>query len=188
MDTSLKRIVDNAKLGKDNVLHSFHETTNRNGEHLFDFLQSNNLIAANCHFQKPLRKLWTFKYPNKTRSQLDYILVRRKWIYSVKNCEAFSSTFNSVCSDHRPLTITVKLSLRAQRIQSAPSRAINFKSLTSSQDLKHKYAVDVTNRFSTLLQQQEEITIQSKYDSLINHVVKLVKNCSPKGQRRNGLT
>ena len=80
----------NAKLCRDNVRYSFHETTNRNGDHLQELMETFNLIAANCHFQKPARKQWTFTYPNGTRAQLDYILVRRKWINSVRNCEPYS--------------------------------------------------------------------------------------------------
>ena len=68
----------NAKLGRDSVRYSLHEATNRNGEHLYDLMHSFNLIAANCHFQKPQRKLWTFTYPNGSKAQLDYILVRSK--------------------------------------------------------------------------------------------------------------
>ena len=128
----------NAKLGSENVQYSFHKSTNRNGEHLFDFIQSFNLIAANCHFQKPKRKLWTLKYPNKAKAQLDYILIRRKWINSVRDCQPFSTTFNSICSDYRPISLTIKLSLRTQKPNQGPSKSINFKSLSSSSDLRHQ--------------------------------------------------
>ena len=40
----------NAQLGKDDVLHSFHENTNRNGEHLLNFIESFDLIPANTYF------------------------------------------------------------------------------------------------------------------------------------------
>ena len=43
----------NAQLGTDNVHHSFHEHTNCNGEHLFSFMESIDLVASNTHFQKP---------------------------------------------------------------------------------------------------------------------------------------
>jgi len=45
---------------------------------------------------------------------LDYILVNMKWINSVKNAEACSS-FASVGSDHKIVTIEVKLSLRVTK-------------------------------------------------------------------------
>ena len=175
----------NAKLGSDNVKHSFHQKTNRNGEHLHDFMESFNLIATNCHLQKPKRKLWTFKYPNKTKAQLDYILVRKKWVNSVRNCEPFSTTFNSICSDHRPLSMTIKLSLRAQKPNTGSSRSINFKSLSSSLDPRQKYAVEVSNRFSSLLQEHpEEISIQDKYDCLVKSCTEAGRQMLPKKPKK----
>mgnify|MGYP001424411811 CR=1 FL=1 len=57
----------NAQLGTDNVPESYNAHTNRNGEHLVDFLESFDLVAANTRFQKPDRKLWTCQYPNGSR-------------------------------------------------------------------------------------------------------------------------
>jgi hypothetical protein len=67
----------NAKLGTDEVLFSFHNSTNRNGSYLLDLVNSFNLVVTNTKFNKPHRKLWTFQYPNATKAQLDYILVRK---------------------------------------------------------------------------------------------------------------
>ena len=171
----------NAKLGRDHVRYSFHQSTNRNGEHLLDFLQSFNLVASNCHFQKPARKIWTFTYPNKTREQLDYILVRRKWLNSVKDCEPFSSTFSSLCSDHRPLSMRIRLSLRAQKVTSDPSRSVNFRSLTLSKDLRNDYAITVSNRFSSLLHEDsEDPPLQSRYDVLSDTCIEVGKQMLPK--------
>ena len=40
-------------------------------------------------FQKKYAKLWTHIYPNGVKAQLDYMLVNRKWINSLMNCEAY---------------------------------------------------------------------------------------------------
>ena len=48
------------------------------------------------------------------KSQIDFILVNRKWRNSVKNVEPYSS-FSSVGSDHRIVTAKVKLSLRSNK-------------------------------------------------------------------------
>ena len=93
----------NAQLGSDKVLHSYHLQTNRNGEHLFDFMETFDLTSANTHFQKPPRKLWTCQYPNGSRGQVDHIIVRRKWVRSVRNIETYASTFLSIQSDHKAL-------------------------------------------------------------------------------------
>ena len=51
----------NAHIGKDNPHHkfSFHQTTNRNGEHFLHFLIENKLHCLNTRFQKRSGKKWT---------------------------------------------------------------------------------------------------------------------------------
>ena len=167
----------NAQLGSDKVLHSYHQLTNRNGEHLLSFMESFDLVAANSRFQKPSRKLWTCQYPNGSRGQVDYILVRRKWFRTVTNIETYTSTFNSIHSDHKALTAQVKLRFRAPKKKQSAFRSVNFKSLTSSKDLQHQYAVEVHNRFSSLINElPNQPSPQEKYDSL-------GKACSEVGQQ-----
>lgn len=166
----------NAQLGSDKVLHSYHLQTNRNGEHLFDFMETFDLTSANTHFQKPPRKLWTCQYPNGSRGQVDHIIVRRKWVRSVRNIETYASTFLAIQSDHKALTAKVKLRLRAPKKKQSTFRTVNFRSLTSSEDLQYQYAVEVHNRFSFLLEElPEQPSVQEKYDSLS-------KSCSEVGQ------
>ena len=91
----------NAHLGKDFALFSYHETTNTNGNYLIDLCQESDLIVTNTMFQKKKGKLWTYiSDMTGKKSQVDYILVNRKWKNSVKNSEAYSS-FSSLGSDHR---------------------------------------------------------------------------------------
>ena len=43
----------NAHLGKDSgYKYAYHQTTNRNGQMLKDYLQENNMLCLNTHFQK----------------------------------------------------------------------------------------------------------------------------------------
>ena len=81
------------------------------------------------------------------KSQVDYILVNRKWKNSVKNSEAYSS-FSSLGSDHRIVTARVKLSLRACK---SPSKGVpyDWKALENP-ELQEKYSVEVKNRFTVL--------------------------------------
>ena len=48
---------------------------------------------------------------NGAKSQIDFIMIRRKWRNSLKNCETYNS-FSSIGLDHRILTAKIKLSLR----------------------------------------------------------------------------
>ena len=58
------------------------------------------LMFANTNFMKPGAKLWTFQHPSGSRSQIDCILIRKKWRNSMRNCQA-NSSFSSIGSDHR---------------------------------------------------------------------------------------
>lgn len=90
----------NARIGPEEALYNYSLETNRNGQQLCDFMDQFNLIAINTRFQKHRSKLWTFTYPNGSKAQLDFILGRKKWRNSFKDCAAFN-TFESICSDHR---------------------------------------------------------------------------------------
>ena len=99
---------------------SYHNSKNRNGNHLADYLEENNLLCLNTHYQKRPSKLWTHTYPNRSHGQLDYIFINKKWKNSALNCEAYK-TFDSVGSDHKIVSAKIRLSLRANKIKSSKS-------------------------------------------------------------------
>ena len=91
----------NAKIGQsEDHKYAYHQQTNRNGQYLHNVITENGLSCLNTQFQKKCGKLWTHKYPNGVKAQLDYMLVNRKWINSVMNCEAYNN-FEGVSSDRR---------------------------------------------------------------------------------------
>ena len=70
----------NAQIGKNrNNKYSLHNTSNRNGQHLIDFMIENRLKCLNTNFQKREGKLWTYTYANKSKAQIDYVFINRKW-------------------------------------------------------------------------------------------------------------
>ena len=82
----------NAQIGKNgNNKYSLHNTSNRNGQHLTDFMIENRLACLNTNYQKREGKLWTYTYANNTKAQIDYVLINKKWKNSAMNCEAYSS-------------------------------------------------------------------------------------------------
>ena len=102
----------NAQIGKNrNNKYSLHNMSNRNGQHLIDFMIENRLTCLNTNFQKREGKLWTYTYANNSKALIDYVFINRKWKNSAMNCEAYSS-FEGVSSDHRIVTAKVRLSLR----------------------------------------------------------------------------
>ena len=158
----------NAKLGTDDVTFSYHTETNRNGEHLVDIMEEFNLYPANTKFMKSKNQLWTFEYPNGTRAQLDFILVRKKWQNSIKDCRAYSS-FSSVGSDHRIVSATVKLSFRvSKKLAPDPMKAIDWKAVNRDKTLSSQYTVNVFNRFQELSRYDSEST---RLDSRNIHLI-----------------
>lgn len=73
------------------------------------------MMVGNTNFRKKHSKLWTFiSDMSGSKTQVDYILINRKWKNSLKNCEAYNS-FSNIGSDHRIVTAKLKLSLRVPR-------------------------------------------------------------------------
>ena len=76
----------NSQIGK-NVNHkvSLHNSSNRNGEHLTDFILENRFTRLNTNFQKREGKLWTYTYANNTKAQIDNVFQNKKWNNSALN-------------------------------------------------------------------------------------------------------
>ena len=53
-------------------------------------------------------KLWTYTYTNNSKTEIDYVFIKRKWNNSAVNCEAYSS-FEGVSTDHRIVTAKIRL-------------------------------------------------------------------------------
>ena len=102
----------NARMGPEDVQYTYNTTTNNNGNRLKEMMEEYQLLVANSQFQKKKEKLWTWISPHKTKHQIDYIIVRKKWRKSIRNCEAYN-TFISLESDHRIVVANVILRLRA---------------------------------------------------------------------------
>ena len=138
----------NAHMGTDIVPYSFHEQSNGNGRLLQELCIETDLIVTNTILDKRPGKLWTYiSDMSGIKTQIDYILVNRKWRNSVHNCEAYSC-FSSMGSDHRLVTAKVKVSLRMRK---SPPKKIHYDwSVLKDSDLQKAYAVEVKNRFSQL--------------------------------------
>ena len=119
----------NAQLGKsDGYKYSYHDTSNRNGKKLHDFVKENDLFCLNTKYQHKMGRRWTHTYPNSSKAQLDYIFLNKKWKNSAMNCRAYN-TFDSVKSDHRIVTAKFRLSLRANKIKVSQHLPSDFKKM-----------------------------------------------------------
>ena len=83
---------------------------NDRGERLIQFCVENDLMVANTFFQKPNRKLYTWKSPGDwIRNQIDYILIRKRFRNSVKKCQTYPGA--DINSDHNQITAKLKINL-----------------------------------------------------------------------------
>ena len=105
----------NVKLG-----HIKVKNTNRNGKYLQNLITENSLCCLNKKFRKKCDTLWTHRYQHGVKAQLGYMLVNRKWINSLMNCEAYG-IFEGVSSDHRTVSVKLRLSLQAKKPKVASS-------------------------------------------------------------------
>ena len=157
----------NAQIGKDgNNKYSLHNTSNRNGQHLTDFMIENRLTCLNTNYQKREGKLWTYTYANNTKTQIDYVLINKKWKNSAMNCEAYSS-FEGVSTDHRIITAKIRLSLRKNAKRTATTKHYDW-ALLNNRDIRDKYVLELRNRFETLQEKTEKSTPNDEYENFVN--------------------
>ena len=130
----------NAQIGKNgNNKYSLHNTSNRNGQHLTEFMMENRLTCLNTNYQEREGKLWTYTYANNSKAQIYYIFINKKWKNSVMNCEAYSS-FEGVSSDHRIVTAKIRLSLRKSTTRTAATKQYDL-ALLNNRDIRDKYVL-----------------------------------------------
>ena len=111
----------NAQIGKNGNKYRLHNASNRNRQHLTDFMIENRFTCLNTNNQKREVKLWTYTYGNNNKAQIDYVLINKKWKNSAMNCAAYSS-FEGVSFDHRIVTEKIRLSLRKNATRTATTK------------------------------------------------------------------
>ena len=157
----------NAQIGKNgNNKYNLHNTSNRNGQYLTDFMIENRLACLNTNYQKREGKLWTYTYANNTKAQIDSVIINKKWKNSAMNCEAYSS-FEGVSTDHRIVTAKIRLSLRKNAKRTATTKHYDW-ALLNKRDVRDKYVLELRNRFETLQEKTEESTPNNKYENFVN--------------------
>ena len=176
----------NARLGEQDALHPYHEITNRNGEFLAEFAREKELVITNTQFQKKRGKKWTWMSPAGEKYLIDYILVCKKWKNSVKNTEVYN-TFSSIGSDHRIVTMEVRLSLRAPKSKTPARTQYDWRAFSERSELQDQYTLTVRNRFEALMVDRNPGTASEKYECFISANKTAMDKVVPKkvqGKRR----
>ena len=151
----------NAFIGKNgNHKFSLHNSSNRNGQNLTDFTIENRLTCLNTNFQKREGKLWTYTYPNNTKTLIDYVFINKKWNNSALNCEAYS-LFEVVSTDHRIFTAKIRLSLRKNATRTTTTIHYAWV-LLNNRDIRDRYTLALINKYDALQEQIKTHTLRTK--------------------------
>ncbi|XP_066922479.1 uncharacterized protein [Clytia hemisphaerica] len=126
---------------------SFHDDFNRNGKYLREFSEQHNLVVGNITFQKPRKKLWTWRSPRGDLAQIDYCMYRKRWRNSIPNCQAYSSS-NPIGSDHRIVSTMIQMSFRTPKPNR--SKRLNWQAIRNDIDLGTRIGANIAAKFNAL--------------------------------------
>ena len=168
----------NAQIGKNgNNKYSLHNMSNRNGQHLIDFMIENRLTYLNTNFQEKEGKLWTYTYTNNNKAQIDNVFINKKWKDSAMNCNAYSS-IKGVSSDHQIVKAKIWLSLRKNATRTVTTKHYDW-ALLNNRDIRDKYVLELRNIFETLQEKTEIRMPNDEYENFVNAHLKAAANCIP---------
>ena len=157
----------NAQIGKNgNYKFNLHNSSNRNRQHLTDFMIENRLTCLNRIFQKREGKIWTYTYANNTKAQIDYVFINKKCNNSALNCEAYSS-FKGVSSDHQIVMAKIRLSLQKNATRTITTVHYDW-GLLNNRDIRDKYAIALRNKYNALQEKTETHTQNEEYENFVN--------------------
>ena len=146
----------NAKIGhemsrEEKEVKGIHCLGNRNerGQMLVDLCIENRLAIGNSFFKHHPRRLFTWTSPDgKTKNQIDYILVKKRWKSSIQQTKTYPGT--DCGTDHELLVSTIKIKLRKMKKPESPVRC----DLTQ---IPEEYGIEIKNIFGILMAVEEEM-------------------------------
>lgn len=157
----------NAKVGNNNTdretsigKHGLGEM-NENGERMMDFCEMNGLIACNTLFpHKDIHKYTWISPDKRTKNQIDYIMINRRWRRSVIDARTYRGA--DVNSDHVLLRAKIKLKLRATKKTNTRRKFAVHK--LKQPEVINEFTLKLRNRFSAL--ETEDQTIPEKWNNI----------------------
>ena len=147
----------NAKIGKETTpeekeIKGPHCLGSRNdrGQMLLDFCFENQMVVGNSLFKQHPRRLFTWTSPDgKTKNQIDYILVPKRWRTSLFNAKTYPGA--DCGSDHELLVSIIEMKMRKIKKPAAPIRF-------DLSQIPEEYGIEISNKFDALLGLAEEMT------------------------------
>jgi len=116
---------------------------NERGDRLAEFCMTNDLVLTNTTFKHHPRRLYTWSSPgDRTRNQIDYIMVPKRWQSSIQNVKTRPGA--DCGSDHQMLYCKMKLKMKSMKRMKAPVRYDVFA-------IPEDFKVEVSNKFEALM-------------------------------------
>ncbi len=170
----------NAKVGNDldsnDTIGKFGlGKANERGERLVDFCTENEMTITNTLFKQHPRRLYTWVSPDgKTRNQIDYIIIKKRWRSSVTVTKTYPGA--DCGSDHQLLVADIRSRLKSVKRDTPPRRY-------DVSQISEQYRVEVRNSFQMLLEQEEEWTPNELWEQTKTAITKAAQNNLPKPRR-----
>ena len=125
--------------------YTYHH--NDNGRRLTDLCEANNMRIATTRKPHPNRQKWSGQYPNGSKTQLDHVILRRKWINSLQNCRCYNTV--EIDSDHCIVTANLKFSLRTNKKKPRTFQCTIRKLSHQMMLLRNKFQLELFNGLRT---------------------------------------
>ena len=162
----------NAKVSKNSAVwgivgpHGLGEQ-NEAGLKFVDFCISNELVITNTMFKQHPRGLYTWTAPNgKTKNQIDYILIHKRWRSSISLTKTYPGA--DCGSDHQLLVAKLKIRLKVTKQQQTVTRF----DLSSIPD---RFGVGTNNNFHALMDQEEEMSADNIWNEMNTVILESTK-------------
>ena len=94
------------------------------------------------------------------------MMINKKWINSVQNCEAYHS-LEGISTDHSIVLSRIKLSLRANTKKSNKKIAYNWEHLINNEDLQNLFSTSLRNRYNIVQQEDTNESANNAYQNFV---------------------
>ena len=152
---------------------------NDRGDRLIEWCKQHNLAAMNTWFKNHPRRCWTWKSPgDRTRNQIDYILVQERHRNSMTSCKSMPGA--DCGSDHIPVVGTLRIKLKKlKKPKTSPKLQLNL--LEKDEIMRESYTVSVKNKFSAL---EGLTTAEERWQSMKESILESASEHIPTAKRK----
>ena len=94
------------------------------------------------------------------------MMINKKWINSVRNCEAYHS-LEGISTDLRIVSLRIKLSLRANKKKSNRKITYHWEHLINNEDLQKQFSTSLRDRYNILRHEDTNESANNVYQNIL---------------------